>query len=104
MVLYSGSDLHSREPQHMEFLFIRWFTVDRRYRGGWKSKRLHRIKFVGGDDDTAFGFLDPQDVIRGVHLIPVFHYGKTSDLLPPSGTARPGSDNDEDWKYFYVNM
>jgi hypothetical protein len=105
MVLYNGTGLQLSEPQHMEFLFVRWFTIDQRYRGGWKSKRLHWIRFVNGDDDTAFGFLDPREVIRGVHLIPAFQHGQTSDLLPPSKIARPlGSDNDEDWKYFYVNM
>ena len=104
MVLYNaGPGSRNNEPQHMEFLFVRWFTTDDGHRGGWKLKQLHRIKFVDQDDD-AFGFLDPQDIIRGVHLIPAFHHGRTSDLLSPSLIARPGSDNDEDWKYFYVNM
>jgi hypothetical protein len=99
-----------REPQHIEFLFVRWFTTaaagttDQHYRGGWKSRRLHRITFVDGDDDAAFGFLDPQDIIRGVHLIPAFNDGRTVDLLPPSAIARPRSSDHEDWKYFYVNM
>jgi hypothetical protein len=59
MVLYNGTGLQLSKLQHMEFLFVRWFTIDQRYRGGWKSKRLHQIRFVNGDDDTAFGFLDP---------------------------------------------
>jgi hypothetical protein len=89
----------------MEFLFVRWFTIDQRYHGGWKSKWLHRIRFVDGDDDATFGFLDPREVIQGVHLIPAFQHGQTSDFLPPSITAQPlASDNDEDWKYFYINM
>jgi hypothetical protein len=104
MVLYNGSGLQLSEPQHMEFLFVHWFTVDHCYCGGWKSKQLHQIRFVDGDNDTAFGFLDPQDVIQGVHLIPAFHYGQTLDLLPPSASVQPGSDDDKDWKYFYVNM
>ena len=52
----------------------------------------------------AFGFLDPKEVIRGVHLIPTFHHGRTTTLLPPSITARVPSEKDEDWYYYYVNM
>lgn len=100
----TASGSQANEPQHMEFLFVRWFTPDQGHHGGWKAKRLHRIRFVDGDDDDAFGFLDPQEIIRGVHLIPAFHHGQSSDLLPPSMIARPASDKDQDWNYFYVNM
>ena len=72
--------------------------------GGWNAKHLHRIGFVDGADKAAFGFLDPKEVIRGIHLVPAFHYGWTRDLLPPSCIARPGRDNDEDWQFFYVNQ
>ena len=104
-VVYSGPGSRSVEPQHMEFLFVRWFGRDLGHQGGWNTKQLHRIGFVDGKDDAAFGFLDPQEVIRGVHLIPAFHYGRMRDLLPPSRLARPGRlDNDEDWVVFYVNQ
>jgi len=69
--------------------------------GGWKTKRLHRVGFVDGNDSAAFGFLDPQEVIRGIHLIPAFAHGRTSELLPPSSTVRTQS---EDWQHFYVGM
>jgi hypothetical protein len=88
----------------MEFLFVRWFGHDLKHRGGWRNKWLHRIGFVDGDDNAAFGFLDPQEVIRGVHLIPVFYYGRTCELFPPSRIARPDYDKDEDWQYFYINQ
>ena len=54
----------------MEFLFVRWFSLDTEdsERGGWKAKKLHQIGFVEGD--AAFGFVDPSDVIRAIHLIP----------------------------------
>ena len=103
-VIYTGPGSCSVEPQHMEFLFVRWFGRDLGHRGGWNTKQLHRIGFVDGDDKAAFGFLDPQEVIRGVHLIPAFHYGRTCNLLPPSRFARPGQDNDEDWELFYINQ
>ncbi|KAJ7651840.1 hypothetical protein B0H17DRAFT_958236, partial [Mycena rosella] len=50
-----------------------------------------------------FGFLDPTEVIRATHLLPGFHYGRTSSLLPRS-IARRLEDKDEDWVYYYVNF
>ena len=56
------------------------------------------------DDATqasgAFGFIDPAEVIRGVHLIPAFAHGKTDRLFGPS-IACPLKDEDQDWQYFY---
>jgi hypothetical protein len=56
------------------------------------------------DDDAMFGFLDPQEVIHGVHLIPAFNFGKTTTLLPPSPTVHVPNKKDEDWQYYYMNM
>ena len=104
MVVYTGPSSQSLDPQHMEFLFVRWLRCNLNHHGGWKTKCLHRIGFVDGNDDTSFGFLDPQEIIQAVHLIPAFHYGRTPDFLPPSNFAHPPSDNNEDWQYFYVNQ
>ena len=101
MVLQTGSKSKSREPTKMEFLFVRWFGLDNDKKGGWKNKKLHQIGFVKGDE--GFGFVDPADVIRGVHLIPWFSQGCTKDLLGPS-FVRSALDNDEDWVRYYVNM
>ena len=38
---------------------------------GWKAKRLLRLGFVPGNDETVFGFLDPAQVIRAVHFWPL---------------------------------
>ena len=96
----------------IQFLWVRWFGRDISYSAGWKAHRLFRIGFVPDDpldsnDPTcasgAFGFIDPAEVIRGVHLIPAFAHGKTSELLSPS-MVRPKDDDDEDWQYLYINM
>jgi hypothetical protein len=105
-VQFKGLSSHPEiEPGlcQMEFLWVRWFGWDPTHRGGWKSKRLHRVGFVDGKDPDAFGFLDPKNVVRGVHLIPAFAYGHTNSLLQPS-VARAPSEQDRDWMYFYVNM
>ena len=103
MVLQIGPKSKSREPKKMEFLFVRWFGIDDLDNevGGWKTKKLHQIGFLKGDE--AFGFVDPADVIRGVHLIPHFSLGKTKELLGPSFT-RSDLETDEDWIRYYVNM
>jgi hypothetical protein len=103
-IIYRGGDTTSVEPQQMNFLWVRWFGRDpNNYRSGWKAKRLHRLGFIPADIPGAFGFLDPQQIIRGVHLIPGFAHGRTDLLLPPS-VARPLHDNNTDWKFFYINM
>jgi hypothetical protein len=99
-VRHVGPNSTSSEPQKMEFLWVRWFGRDLTYRAGWRAKRLHRLGF---DEQDPFGFLDPNVVIRGVHLIPAFAHGRTSEKLPPS-IARQPSENDEDWIYYYVAM
>lgn len=85
----------------MEFLFVRWFGIDSDDIGGWKAKKLHQIGFVEGE--AAFGFIDPLDVIRAVHLIPQFSQGRTTELLGHS-VARSALEKDADWVRYYVNM
>ena len=86
----------------MHFIRVRWYGLDPdpRYRFGWKSRRLPRIGFI---DDTAkdntspaFGFIDPANIIRGVHLIPAFKDGLTSGLLDTSPLARQPHEGDYD--------
>lgn len=98
-----GPETIGREPRRMEFMLVRWFGRDISYRAGWATKRLHRLGFVDADDEGAFGFLDPAEIIRGIHLIPAFHYGQTRDLLGPS-IARHPAEKDMDWMYYYVGM
>jgi hypothetical protein len=101
MALQVGPKSKSREPRKMDFLFVRWFGLDNEEIGGWRTKKLHQIGFIEGDE--AFGFVDPADVIRAVHLIPRFSQGRTADLLGPS-FARSVQENNEDWVRYYVNM
>jgi hypothetical protein len=102
-VVHTGTASKSTEPQQMDFLWVRWFGRDLSYKSGFKAKRLHRLGFLPNDEPGAFAFLDPQEIIRAVHLIPAFAYGRTSSLLSPS-IARQPSENNEDWHYYYVNM
>jgi len=104
-IRHIGPNSKSLEPRQLNFLFVRWFGRDSDPQPGWKAKRLTRLGFVPGNDGSAFGFLDPSQVIRGVHLIPAFHWGQvTTKYLPRSPIAR-GSDNpDEDWQLYYIGV
>ncbi|KAJ7581570.1 hypothetical protein C8J56DRAFT_1102833, partial [Mycena floridula] len=71
-----------RQKTRMEFLFVRWFGSDPDWTGGPSSLRLDRVGFVAQDDPSgAFGFLEPDKVIRACHLIPAYSLGKTHALL-----------------------
>lgn len=100
---YSGSRDAVRTYTRLDIAWVRWFQLDSDYSFGFASKRLPRLRFVPYYDSEAFGFIDPQLILRGVHLIPAFSHLRTQDLLPPS-LARSPLDKDEDYKYYYVNM
>ncbi|KAJ6582167.1 hypothetical protein B0H19DRAFT_927963 [Mycena capillaripes] len=101
-IRHVGMRSKDRRTQRMEFLWVRWYGRDLTHKAGWKAKRLHRLGFIDSTDDGAFGFLDPAEVLRGAHIIPAFHHGLTSDLLPKS-IARRAEENDEDYVYYYIN-
>lgn len=111
-IRYVGPGSTSREPQRIDFLWIRWFGRDMTAPGGFATRRYHRIGFLDAAQPGAFGFLDPAVVIRAVHLIPAFAYGRTSELLEGKSVARryttEAEDADDcattDWLYYYVNM
>ncbi|KAI0090930.1 hypothetical protein BDY19DRAFT_886849 [Irpex rosettiformis] len=109
-VRYLGEGSTSREFERVEFVWIRWFGRDQNMLGGFAARRLHCVGFVDAESGGAFGFLDPSLIIRAVHLIPAFHYGRTSELLKGYSIARQydadpdDNDSDEDWQYYYVDM
>lgn len=103
-IRHIGSSSTSPEPQKINFLFVRWFGRDPDPKPGWKANRLIRLGFVPGNDGSAFGFLDPSQVIRPVHLIPAFKWGCVTKYLPHSPIARVIKDPDSDWQLYYNGM
>ena len=91
------------DETQMDVLWVRWFKIDETHRAGWKAKRLYRIKFIPSLDDGAFGFLDPEDVVRGSHLIPGFHH---EHRVPSPGDPASVWDREKgsDWRTSYVNQ
>ena len=101
---YTGQNsICATEFQDVEVLWIRWFGRDTSATAGFQARRLPLIGFVESSDPDAFGFLNPELVLRSIHIIPAFHHGRTKELLGPSA-IRHTADEDEDWKFYYVNM
>jgi len=84
----AGSYSH---PTQMDFLFIRWFQRDISP-AGWAAKQLHHLQFFNDNSPDTYGFLDPNCVIHGVHLIPGFAYPIDYE------------DLNSDWWFYYLNM
>ncbi|KAJ3544504.1 hypothetical protein NMY22_g2759 [Coprinellus aureogranulatus] len=90
-----GQVLH----EELEFLWVRWYDPDIKRKFGWKEKALPRIQFGA----STFGFVDPNRIIRAVHLMPDFSSGKTNNHLGPTIARRP-EEHDEDYKFYYVGI
>ncbi|KIJ61923.1 hypothetical protein HYDPIDRAFT_30990 [Hydnomerulius pinastri MD-312] len=52
------------------------------------------------NDQDAFDFIDPADILRGCHLIPAFAKGRSH---PDHTALSPIAKDSDDWKYYYVN-
>ncbi|KAI6148981.1 hypothetical protein EDD17DRAFT_1493495, partial [Pisolithus thermaeus] len=85
-VQYYGDNHSSDEMQWMNMLFVQWFghASDRPRGSGFAAHWPYQVGFIPEDDLDAFGFLDPDLVICGVHLIPAFSLGQTTEYLGPS--------------------
>lgn len=87
----------------IEIIWVRRFRIDTTYAAGFKRKRLHRLEFLPSSNHDAFGFVHPDEIIRGAHLIPAFYHGGTGQFLSGVSLAR-NEDEEDDYRYFYVNM
>ncbi|THU94355.1 hypothetical protein K435DRAFT_668623, partial [Dendrothele bispora CBS 962.96] len=111
-IRHFGPKSTSDKVERMNVLHVRWFQHDLTYRCGWDAKRLPRLQFLPQDDPDAFGFVDPQVVLRGCYLIPAFVHGTTIEYLNfPDSIGRPPRFGPEglvadqnDFKYYYVGM
>lgn len=90
------------EPHLVQVLWIRWLDYDASAPGGFVVRRPHRLKFAHVSNEP-FAFIDPDKIVRGVHLIPVFHHQRADNGLAGYTIARSDRRQD-DWKYLYIGM
>lgn len=89
---YIGPGMKDYLPRRVDFLHVRWFErVPQHDLHGYDA-----LRFVELNDPTAFDFVDPEDILRGCHLLPAFRHGKLDRGVH-------GDHDLEDWKYYHVN-
>jgi hypothetical protein len=99
-VVYTGDDSVDYAPWKMEFLWVRWFEYDTARPVQWADTKLDALRFPPMSTEGAFGFVDPNDVVRGCHIIPSFSQGKAR--LDGVGLSRLARDAQE-WSRYRVN-
>jgi hypothetical protein len=92
-VIYTGSGMLDYEARRLDFLWVRWFEVVDPTSSGWSSSKLDLVRFLPMNREDAFGFVDPNDVLRGCHILPAFAKGKRHvDGIGVSRCAKDGKD------------
>lgn len=97
-VAYIGPGMIDYRYRRLEFLWVRWFELEEE--GDWRRSKLDKVSFSRMSDDSSFGFLDPNDVLRGSHIIPCFSRGRR--YRDAVGLSRCAQDSD-DWSSYYIN-
>ena len=92
-VIYVGPGMRDHEPRRFDFLWVRWFEVVDPASSGWSNSTLDVVRFPPMHRNGSFGFVDPQDVLRGCHILPAFAKGRRqADGVSVSRCAKDGTD------------
>jgi hypothetical protein len=95
------------DPLQMNILFVHWFGMDSPDgQSGWGAQWMHKVGFLPDTDahGPAFGFLDPNKVIRMVHMIPVFSSVCVKNLITGPSMATCDPHPDGEYPVYYVAM
>jgi hypothetical protein len=99
-VIYIGEGSVDYTPRRVEFLWVRWFEYDNNNSSVWTDFKLDSVRFPSMADEGAFDFVDPNNVVRGCHIVPAFARGKArADGI---GLSKLAGDS-EDWSEYRVN-
>src|SRR6267378_4650399 len=75
-VIYTGPGMYNYEAHCFDFLWVQWYKVIDPKSSGWDNLRLDSVHFLPMNREDAFGFVDPNDVLRRCHIMPIFAEGK----------------------------
>ena len=97
-VIYTGPGMQNFEARSFQMLWVRWYEVVDPGPSGWDSLTLDMLRFPPLHQDNSFGFVDPEVVLRGCHILPAFDKGKRESNVNVSCSAK---DN-KDYLLYYV--
>jgi hypothetical protein len=99
-VIYTGTGMLDYTPRRLDFLWVRWYQYSNERSIRWNDYKLDALHFLPVSSEHAFGFVDPQDVLRTCHIFPAFKYGKRHfDGISISRCAKDGAD----WRQYLAN-
>ena len=99
-VMYIGAGNTDYCPRRLEVLWVRWYKLESG-NGTWSTRMLDCVSFLPVNDENAFGFLDPTDVLRGCHITPAFRQGRVREDGEP-GLSYWAQDV-VDWKLYFIS-
>ncbi|KAL5531049.1 hypothetical protein ACEPAG_3925 [Sanghuangporus baumii] len=102
-VAYNGPRQTHQSFRRMDIAWVRWFHVDSSSSFSISAKRLPQLRFPHYTNTSAFGFIDPDLIVRATHVIPKFLSGKTRYTLPKC-IVPPKSKETNDYLVYYVNI
>ncbi|KAF6742787.1 hypothetical protein DFP72DRAFT_829608 [Ephemerocybe angulata] len=99
-VLYVGTlsdGTRCLDSHRIDLLWVHWYNI---LQAGESREtfQLDRLTLEPLDSGSALDFLDPKDVIRGVHIVPRFSQGKN----PPVPKSRWVGKQDS-WKAYHIS-
>ena len=87
----------------INLLHVRWFTCCT-YEGGDTTYRQEKIRFIEEEDNIpAYGFINPDDVVRAVHLLPSFPDGVAEAESPYESFKLSRVKRGPEYMRYYVN-
>lgn len=95
---YIGPGMIDYCSRRIDFLWVRWYQCVERCSNQRAS--LDRVYFPPMAETDAFGFVDPDDVLRCCHIIPQFSQGLRH--LDGRGVSHCAQDK-LDWQCYYIN-
>ena len=98
-VTYVGPDMVDYRSHRIDFLWVRWYQYVEQD-AGWDTSTMDRVCFPPMADEHVFGFVHPDDVLRGCHIIPQF--SRRTRYPDGIGISRCAQDA-LDWNFYYVN-
>ena len=99
-VIYTRPGMQNFEARSFQMLWVRWYEVvnSETRSSGWDSSTLDMLRFPPLHQDNSFGFVDPEVVLRGCHILPAFDKGMRESNVNVSRSAK----DKKDYLLYYV--